>query len=176
MDLKEELQKRLNDMVNKDIGQQIEGLVTAGSQLNIQLGQAVANAEAGDAANELHLTLRASASVVAFRESDIDTLIENYLNDKGGLTMSHSKLDKKYENLAYGDSGNSLTFTLHVTGLAPSKIDESRVATDILGLKDEAIKRYFASISEIESVRVILSPFWVKSLPSDKNKMKLTLE
>jgi len=43
--------------------------------------------------------------------------------------------------------------------------------------KDEIeVRKYLSSLSEIEGARVIFWPFWVKRIPKNKDKIKITIE
>jgi hypothetical protein len=43
-------------------------------------------------------------------------------------------------------------------------------------MNENAVKQYFSGVKEIESTRITLSPFWVKSIPKQADKVKIDIQ
>lgn len=134
------------------------------------------NAKVGEAIDALEMTIKGIASTMAFRESDPLELVKNYVAQKDDLELLSKDLKISYRNPQNNADGSVMTFEIDVSGTAAAKIDQEKILKEITGLKDEAIRSYFKSIKEVESARITLSPFWVKSIPKDPGRVKLIIE
>ncbi len=172
-------QAKLTETVKQKIYQSLHNQATDLTIIDsgqIQLNDPVSNAKAGDTAANLQMTIRASAKTIAFREADLKALIRNYVSKNSGLDTLDQGLKIQYKDPVLSGDENSLTFNIQVDGQATGKIDQDKIRKDIIGLKEPAIQSYFKGIKEIESVKILLSPFWIKSIPSDSQKIKLKIE
>lgn len=136
----------------------------------------ITNANTGEAAEKLQMTISGAASIMAFRESDILELVKNYVSQKGSLELLEKSLVVKYLNPQNNADGSVMSFDIQAIGKATDKIDVEKILKDVAGMKENAIRDYFKSIKEIESTRVILSPFWVKSIPREPTKIKIQID
>ena len=142
----------------------------------IKLETPIANAKVGEAADNLQVTISGAASTMAFRESDILELVKNYVSKKGDLELSAKNLTINYLSPQNSADNSSTVFDVQITGQSVAKIDQDKILKDVAGMKEGAIRSYFAGIKEIESARITLSPFWVKSIPKDAGKVRLVVE
>lgn len=159
-----------------ELKQQIADLTVIDQGNTIIIDKPIVNAEAGDAAPELIMKLRASHQVIAYRSTDLDLVIADYLKKKGGLTVRHGTIEQTFENISYDQEKGQLSFVVHLKGRAAATIDESGILNDLPGLNQEQIQAYFQGIKEVESVKVMLAPFWVTRIPKDQDRLKLTVE
>ena len=102
--------------------------------------------------------------------------IESYITKKGNLELLQKDLVISYSGQQNSADGSMMTFDVHVAGNAASVIDQEKILKEIAGMDEETIRNYFKNISEIESARIILSPFWVKSIPKDSGKITIEIE
>ncbi len=142
----------------------------------IKLETPIANAKVGEAADNLQVTISGAANTMAFRESDILELVKNYVSKKGDLELSAKNLTINYLSPQNSADNSSTVFDVQITGQSVAKIDQDKILKDVAGMKEGAIRSYFAGIKEIESARITLSPFWVKSIPKDAGKVRLVVE
>ena len=142
----------------------------------IKLETPIANAKVGEAADNLQVTISGAANTMAFRESDILELVKNYVSKKDDLELSAKNLTINYLSPQNSADNSSTVFDVQITGQSVAKIDQDKILKDVAGMKEGAIRSYFAGIKEIESARITLSPFWVKSIPKDAGKVRLVVE
>lgn len=171
----QDLEQRLKDSIVTGLKDKILDLKII-SQNNIKIEAPVTNAKAGEAANELKMTLRGSIDTIAFREKDLAFLIDNYSKNNSGFDQERSQLVKEFSDELYDSASAKLSFTIHVSGTGAARLDQDKITSDILGMSQDAIKTYFNATPEIGSVKIILSPFWVKNIPRDAKRIKLTVE
>ncbi len=136
----------------------------------------ITNAKVGDAAENLQITIQGEASTLAFRETDALGLVKNYVSQKGNVELLEKNLTLNYLNPQNNADNSIMTFDIQVTGQSAAKIDQDKISKDISGMNENAIRDYFKSIKEIESARITLSPFWVRSIPKNPGKVKLVIE
>lgn len=120
-------------------------------------------------------SLQGSIKTVGFKESDLDSLIQQYVDSKQGRTIVPDKLTISYGSASWDGTKNGLVFSVHVTGPGYAKIDQNQLIGALLGKNSTEIKQYLGSLSAIASAKVSLSPFWVTSVPKNQNRVKLNL-
>lgn len=142
----------------------------------ITVGAPVSNAKAGEAADTLEMTVKATATVVAFREADVIDLIEHYISKNGELELRQKDLDISYTVLNADASAKMLVFEVHVMGKAAAKLDTGKILNDVRGMNAAAIRAYFQKMKEVDSARIVLAPFWITSVPKDPKKIHLDIQ
>jgi len=135
----------------------------------------VSTAQSDDAVDTFSVSAKAESATVVFRTEDIDKLIELYVGKNGQVTPLKGTINVEYEEPKLDTAKHQLDFTMRVSGQAASRIDGDKILKDISGLGQDKIKEYFLGIKEIESVKVLLSPFWVRSIPKNRADIKLEL-
>lgn len=171
----EDLKKKLQDEIASSVKSQIGSLKILDSSV-IKFGESETNAKVGEAADRLSMKLTASVDTIAFRESDVRQLLDSYLAKNGNLQLLDDGLKINYVNPMISDDLKSMLFAAQVSGQAVPRLDTGKIIKDISGMNEAAIRDYFRGIKEIESTRVILSPFWVKHIPKNLTKIKLHID
>ncbi|MDO8495349.1 MAG: hypothetical protein Q7S32_02360 [bacterium] len=134
-----------------------------------------ATAEAEQAVDGFAVKAIAEAKTVGFSEEDILELIRAYVSKDQEMILLQNSLRLEYKNVKTDFAHNLLTFNVAIQGEAAAKIDEEKIVGSMLGMKQGNIKDYLLSIREIESAKVILSPFWVKVVPKNRKDVKVEL-
>jgi hypothetical protein len=141
----------------------------------VKLEAPVSNAKVGTAADNFQMSVKGSADVIAFRESDVIELVKSFVSEKDNLELLTKDLNIGYINPVLNTDNNSLSFDVQVNGWAAARLDKDAIQKDLAGMGGGAVRSYIQGIKEIESARVILSPFWVRSVPKDLRKIKIDL-
>jgi hypothetical protein len=142
----------------------------------IKLDAPEVNAKVGEAAEELEMSVQGSADTIAFRESDVVELIRNFVSQKDSMELLLKDLVISYINPESGADKTSLSFDAQVKGWAAAKLDTDAIKNEVRGMSEDSIRSYLNGIKEIKSARVILSPFWVKSIPKDIGKIGVDIQ
>ncbi|MEK7217646.1 MAG: hypothetical protein AAB640_01230 [Patescibacteria group bacterium] len=121
------------------------------------------------------VNLSGSLKTVGFKESDLNALVAQYVDTQKNMTTLPDKLVLTYDKTKWDDTKNGLSFTIHVTGPSYTKIDQQKIITDLLGKNDAEMRAYLGAVTGISSAHVSLSPFWVKSIPSNRDKVQVEL-
>ncbi|MEX2052854.1 MAG: hypothetical protein WD898_01345 [Candidatus Paceibacterota bacterium] len=170
----EALTARVREEITQSVKSQSSDLKILDS-VAISFEGPVTNAKAGEAASELRMTIKGAADVIVFREADVMKLIENFVTKSGNFKVLEQGLDVNYTNPIASSDSTSLAFDIRVTGRAAYVLDTDKIADEVSGMSEDAIRTYFKNIAEIESARIVLSPFWVKKMPRDADKIKIII-
>ena len=171
----EELAAKVRDEILKSLKDR-GGELKILDAVAIKLDAPEVNAKVGEAAEELEMSLQGSADTIAFRESDVIELIKNFVSQKNNMELLLKDLVISYTNSQSSADKTSLLFDAQINGLAAAKLDTEAIKSDVRGMSEDSIRSYLKGIKEIESARIMLSPFWVRSIPKDAGKIKLTIE
>lgn len=117
----------------------------------------------------------AEAKTIGFSEEDILELIRLYVSQNQAMILLKDKLKIDYQAVELNSENEGIKFTIAARGEAVAKVNEEQIIGDLLGMKEGYIKDYFGGIKEIESARVILSPFWVRAVPKNRQDVKIQL-
>lgn len=168
----ENLKKRVKENIIKSLETQ-SGTLKIIDSIDIKFSESVVNAGINDAAEELKMTLEGSAKTIGFRTEDVLELVNNYLSKNGRWTVIPESFVLDYQNPVLDKLGKSLIFNLNFKGMVAAEINTDLVLNEVLGLSEDAIRTYFKTMKEVKEVKVVLSPFWVKRIPSDLKKVSI---
>ena len=171
---KQALSTQLSKNIENELKAQVAGLKILDDS-SVVINQPTSTNPADSGASTFTLNLSGSLKTVGFKESDLNTLIAQYVDTHNNQTILPEKLTLAYENVHWDDARGGLAFTVHVTGPAYEKVDKTKIASDLMGKNDTQIKDYLAGISAISSAHVSLSPFWVRSVPKSQDRITVDL-
>jgi hypothetical protein len=170
----EALAAKVKEEIYRSLKDQAGGLKILDT-ISIKLEAPITNTKVGTAADNFQMSVRGSAEVIAFRESDVIELVKNFISRKDNLDLLAKELNINYANPLANADNTTLSFDIQVNGWAVAKLDKDTIQKDLAGMKENAIRSYIHNIKEIESARVILSPFWVRSVPKDLGRIKVDI-
>jgi len=171
---KEILIAQVTNDVQDSLKTQTSGLkiINAGT---VKLKAPESNAKIDEAADELMMTISGSIKTIGFKEEDLMGLIKQYVDKTKNLTAIPEKLTISYTDVVFDEVNNTLTFTVNIKGNGYAKIDIEKIKIDLMGKKENEIRNYLKAVPGVESAKVVLSPFWVKKIPQDKDKIKIQI-
>ena len=143
--------------------------------LEIETEKMPDSANAGDLVKEFKVSLKAKARVLAFKESDVIDLISQYISNSQNVKIIRNGLSISYNEPKLDKEKMELSFKLTSWGKTAENIDKEKIVAGILGKKIPQIKAHLGNLKEIESAQVLLSPFWVKTAPKDRDKVKVEI-
>ncbi len=171
-------QKTLSSQVTKDVEDslkiQTSGLKVVNSSA-IKLKEPESTAKVDEAADSFMMTVSGSIKTIGFKEDDLKGLIIQYVDKAKNLTVIPEKLTISYNNMTFDEASNTLMFVVNISGNGYDKIDAEKIKTDLSGKNEKGIKDYFKGNVGVESAKVVLSPFWVSRIPSDKERTKIQI-
>lgn len=168
----------LTNQINKDIEESLK-LQTAGLKVinptSILIQSPEASAKIDEAVDSFSMTVNGSIKTIGFKEEDAKDLIKSFIEKTKNLTVLTGKLIIQYEKPAVNDAGNVLEFYVAIKGNGYTPIDKDAIKSDLFGKNESEIKKYFENLEDINSARVILSPFWVNKVPKDPESVDLKI-
>ena len=175
------------EAVTKEVlNQSLNGLKSKTNNLEIvdpaknEVTSLKSTVEIDDSAEGFAMSASAEAKSIGFLKKDLLQIIEAFINKNGNLVLLKETVNVEYKNVKFdfsakGEESSTLTFTAAVKGEAATKLEENKIVEGLLGLKQDQIKDYLLSFKEIESARVILSPFWVKTVPKNNKEVHVKI-
>src|SRR3989338_1852662 len=170
----------LSDQLKKDVEDSLKNQTSGLKVINasaVKLKEPESTVKIDEVADNFTMTISGSIKTVGFKEDDMRDLVKQFIDKTQNLIVIPEKLTISYDNMIVDEVGNTLTFTVNIGGTGYSKIDSDKIKTDLSGKNEKEIKDYFKETvaTSVESARVILSPFWVKRVPQDREKIKLQI-
>lgn len=169
---KETLTTQLSASIQDELKAQIDGLKVINDN-QILVGNPVSTSPADAKTSTFKVTLSGSLKTIGFRESDLNTLITQYVETQKDMIVIPEKLTLTYQDINWDESKKGLTFTVHVAGPSYTKVDQVKIIGDLLGKNSNDMKVYLGAISGISSANVSLSPFWVRSIPKNQDRVRI---
>ncbi len=172
---KEELSKQAKDQVSEALKEQT-GELKFPDDVTITVADPVVNAKSGEAAEKLEMKVTATASTIAYRESDVKLLIQHYLEKNGGLELIEKDLKIEYLNTKLDTIARTITFDVRAIGMSGTKIDTEKILVDIKGMNKKALEGYFDKHPTVAKANIRLTPLWVFRVPQDPKKVEVTVD
>lgn len=131
-------------------------------------------AEIDDAAGTFSMTVTGYIMTMGYKKEDLMALITGHVEKINDLIIVPDKLELSHKDMAINLANNTLEAVIIVNGQAYAKIDQEDIIANLMGKNKIQIKNYLSSIKDIDSAKVILSPFWVKKIPRNKEKIDVS--
>lgn len=138
--------------------------------------ETMSTAEIDEAAEEFTVSQTAELETVGFRESDLYDLIAQYVGGINNLKTIPEKLKVEFNSIKFNPEDKILEFGILVQGPAYSIVDQDKITADLIGKNEGEIKDYIKGVASIASAKVILSPFWVRRVPENKDRIKFQIQ
>ncbi len=131
--------------------------------------------KSGDLAKEFRIGIKTEITTIAFKESDIINFISQYVIDSQNLKVLENGLKISYNEAKLDKGKMELSLKLEASGQAAQNIDKEKITLDILGKRNQDIKNYLSNIKEIDSAKISLFPFWIRSAPKNINRVDIDI-
>ena len=170
-----ELKNKAKDEFTKKIPAELKMLEN--SQV-LEVVESESTLGADEPGKEFTITVKVRAWGLAFKEGDVLSLIKENIKDKisEDKFLISSSIKVNYKNTKVDSARGKANFTGLVEARTAFKLSEEKIKNDLAGKNEIEVRRYLSSLAEIESAKVIFWPFWVKSIPQNKNKIKITIK
>jgi len=168
IELKEKAKKELEKRTPSD-------LKILKDAISEEIIESSSNIEANHPAEKFTLKVKVVAKVLAFYEKDAVSLINDNFREK--IEENKSLLPETIE-IEYAITNSDLEkgimkLDCKVKENLAWKVNVEGIKKDLKGKSEINVRQYLSSRPEIKSARVIFWPFWVKKIPSDKEKIEI---
>jgi hypothetical protein len=115
-------------------------------------------------------------SFMAFREKDIAGMFSDRVkNEAGGADFTVKRYAITYSKGAF-DAQTKFTFPVTYEAELVRTIDQDAVKSKIKGRVEEELRTLIFSLPGIESAKISLWPFWVRRVPLQTEKIRVTVD
>lgn len=144
----------------------------------VEVVESSSSVEADQAAEKFTVKVRVAAKILGFDENDAISLINDNLKGKisENKVIVPDTIEIDYTITAINLEKGIAKLVCGVKENIARKIDIEEIKQALAGKKEIEVRQYLTSRSEIESAKVIFWPFWVKKIPSNENKIKITID
>ncbi|OGN27798.1 MAG: hypothetical protein A3A33_00485 [Candidatus Yanofskybacteria bacterium RIFCSPLOWO2_01_FULL_49_25] len=170
----ESLKKDLHNQLVTDAKQQIGSLAMVASP-SVVFDPISLNAQMGEATDALQATLKGTMTIIAFQPTDVRAVIDQYVKNNSNMGVIQDGLVVTYVNGTLDKDGKTTSFDTKVSGHAAVALDKDAILKNIQGMSEAQIRDFFQKNADVESARILLSPFWIRSIPKDPKKITLEL-
>lgn len=171
---KDRLTAKVNGDVSEALREQSAGMELL-TGIEPKIDSIESTAETDDAVEKFTMTVNSSITTIGFKKEDLLSLISNHIDKTSGLIAVPEKLELSYKDTAINPTNNTLEVAVVIGGRGYAKIEKADIMANLMGKNKAQIKGYLSSIKNIDSAKVILSPFWVKKIPRNENKIDIFL-
>ena len=172
---KKEIEEKIAAQAEQELKTRASGL-TILKLPQPDIKEIIPSAQIDEAVNTFVVSGTAQIQTVGFKDSDLHNLLIGYIQNLNEVVVLPDKLALRFEEVKFNEVQKILEFTVLVNGHAYSKINEEKIITDLMGKGEDGIKQYIKNVEDIASAKVVLSPFWVWKVPSDRNKIHIKME
>lgn len=132
--------------------------------------------EQADAENNFSIFSEGKVTVIAFKEEDLkQALVQRALSEKGA-DLEVKNMDLSYGLVRADFQNGKMSFPVNFRVMLSSKIDAAALRDKIAGQPEIELRKTILSLPDIEKATVSLWPFWVRSAPSNLNKVKIIID
>ena len=135
--------------------------------------------EAGDRVESFDGTAVATASAVIFRKEDIDTAVEYYFENEYGKIDGVQLLPERDIIYTFAEKNfdtEDFSLDLRVQQQLGTTIDIIKLRDAILGKREGEVRTYIANYPGLKKAQVKFWPFWVHSVPANKDRVFITIQ
>lgn len=129
-------------------------------------------------AERFTVKIKIAVKGLGFSQNDAVSLINDNLKEKisGDKSLLPDTVEINYAVSSINIEKGIARLTCNVKESVAWKIDIEKIRQDLAGKSEVDVRQYLTSRPEIESAKVVFWPFWVKKIPSNKSKIKITID
>ena len=135
--------------------------------------------KSGTVAENFNYTATAKASALAFKKSDLDKFIKDYLISKTpeGETLVSGDPIIDYSVSKVDISGGKITLSLNFSSGVYQNIDKNSITLSLIGKNADQITEVVNSSlgDDVSKTEINFWPFWVKSAPNNQKAVRVEL-
>lgn len=144
----------------------------------LEIVESTSSLKADQPGKEFIIKVKAKAWGMAFKEEDVIAVVKENIGNKVSADkfLIPTTIKLNYGKSKIDASQSRAIFSCQVEAEAGWNIDENKLKNDLAGKNEIDVRQYLSSLAEVEVARVVFWPFWVKKIPSNKDKIKIIIE
>ncbi len=170
VELKKEVEEELGDRIPSNL-RMLEDAVL------VEVLEASSSVEADKPADKFKIKIKVTGKMLGFDENDAISLINKNLeaNIAENKVIAPNTIEISYAVTDINLEKGTAKLTCEVKEDITWEINLEEIRQELAGKNEIEIRQYLSSRLEIENARVVFWPFWVKKIPSEKDKIKITI-
>ncbi len=136
--------------------------------------------KSGAIADTFNYSVTVQASALAFKKSDINQFVNNYINSQMpvGKTLLDNSLKVDYSSSVIDISGGKATLNLNISSGIYQGIDKNSIGLSVLGENANQIKQTINNNlgDQVSNIQIKFWPFWVVSAPNNQSAINVYLK
>lgn len=143
-----------------------------------EIVEASSSVKADQPADKFTVKVKVASKVLGFDENDAISIINENLKNKisEDKVLLPESIDIKYSVIDVNLDKGQARLSCDINEDVAWDINVEKIKQDLLGENEDKVRQYFAARSEVESVRIVFWPFWVKKIPSNDKKVKIVID
>ena len=113
---------------------------------------------------------------IAFRESDLKDLLENIAKEDRGVNFRIKSYKLEYGVGRPDFRQGRISFAINFQGVFEEPIDIESFKQKVLNKNEKELKTLVSTLPNIQKVTISFWPFWVKRVPNDLKRVKMTID
>lgn len=144
----------------------------------LEITESTSSLKADQPGKEFTIKIKAKAWGMAFKEEDVISVMKESIGSKisADKFLIPATIKLSYGKSKVDTSHTKTTFSCQVEAEAGWNIDENKIKNDLAGKNEIDVRQYLSSLAEVDVAKVVFWPFWVKNIPLNKDKIKITVE
>ena len=171
--------KNIDNKINEDFKNKIPNnlKILDGAKSGIKIAKISSDVSIGDFRQSFTVTAAGEIRVIAFREQDLIEFIRSRFDAQkpekydycGDPTIEYKDVKPDFEK-------GTLKLTISVKQTICYHLSQDEIKKNVAGKNQKELEIILKSIDGIEEVKVNLFPFWIKKVPTNFNKIKISVD
>lgn len=154
-----------------------EDFIINNDALQADILEITSPAKAGDSADNFTLSIKAKATALSFKKSDLEAFTKTYIESK---VPEGKQLDQNSIAISYSPENIDLTkgkifLNVEISSQIYSTIDEDNIKEAAISKRSEEITAALKQFSELDKFQLRLWPFWANKAPFEKEGVIIKL-
>ncbi|MBI5421178.1 MAG: hypothetical protein HZA35_02590 [Parcubacteria group bacterium] len=172
---KADLVQGAKELLMTELTEKSKGYIFMDGATVYKVAGASTNHKLGELAPTFQLTGTVELRAIGFKEDDVKILAKKLLEAQPDA-KEFIDLSITYGTLRVNDNITLAAFSYDATSAMREKIDTEELKTRIRGKGMSEMKSILAKYDSIANAKVSLWPFWVTSVPTNKDKIGVTID
>ncbi len=177
MRAEEKLEGRAEEEVKEKLKSEAEDREVLDDAIEVEILDTGSSADEGEAVNNFSFTVKAKAQTIAFKKENLKELVlfwaEKELREDEGIKGDSLKINSSVLRKNLGEG--TLDLQVQVEMEAVKKVDQGELKRSLLGKSERETRAYFSDYEPVEKAEVKLSPFWIRRIPQNPEKVELKI-
>ena len=177
---KSELEKEAQDKSLEEllVAKSLQGAVLLEDTLDVKITESYSLAKAGDELEKFSYFVKIKVEALVFEKEDLEKFALEYLFVSIGETKEIYKesLKTQYSSFSFDSQKGKIFLSLDAEVKIHPPIDGNFLIKELRKKSEAEAEALLESQEDIQQAKIKIWPFWRKTLPSDSEKIKLTIK